>query len=102
VVINEFNVRRVAARPDEADSPLVVHANAVLVFAVAFELFQPVSRRNAQIIKRLCRIEDQQFSQCRSLNIQRQTFDAVAMKETLSPTITKTSDRGGERTNERS
>ena len=53
VVIQNLNVGGPALRPAKAHAPLLVHADAVLSFAVAFEGFQPVARRNAQVFE-LC------------------------------------------------
>jgi len=42
---------RLAISPDEADSPLIVYANAVLSGSIAFERFQTVARRNAKLLQ---------------------------------------------------
>jgi hypothetical protein len=49
MVIDDFDVFGAAVRPSEADSPLVVDANAVLSLPVSPQGLQPVSRRNPQI-----------------------------------------------------
>jgi hypothetical protein len=51
VVIHYFHVFGSRIGPPEADSPLVVYADAVLSCAVAFERFQAVARRYAQILQ---------------------------------------------------
>ncbi len=47
MVVNNFNVVRAVHLPAETNSPLVVDADGVLAFAVAFEGFQSVAGRNA-------------------------------------------------------
>jgi hypothetical protein len=37
VIINGFNIVRIAAAPLETDSPLAIDPNAVLPFAVTFQ-----------------------------------------------------------------
>jgi hypothetical protein len=44
-------------RPLEADSPLIVDANAVLSFAISGERFKPVSWKSSKIQQRCSRIE---------------------------------------------
>jgi hypothetical protein len=51
VVIHYFNVFGSRIGPSEADSPLVVYADAVLSCAIAFEHFQAVAGRYAQILQ---------------------------------------------------
>lgn len=51
MVIHYFHVFGSRIGPAEADSPLVVYANAVLSCAVAFEHFQAVAGRYAQILQ---------------------------------------------------
>jgi hypothetical protein len=51
VVVDDFYVVGVAVTPSETDTPLVVDPDAVLAFAIAFEGFEPIGRRYAQIIQ---------------------------------------------------
>jgi hypothetical protein len=51
VVVRKLNLASVAVFPVEADSPLVVHANAVLTLAIAAQLFKAIPRRHAQVIE---------------------------------------------------
>jgi len=44
VVVHNFHSQRSFALPTEADPPLVVHPNAVLVFAIAFQGLNNVKR----------------------------------------------------------
>ena len=69
MVVNNFYVIGTVARPDETDSPLIIHANAALVFPVSLKLFEAVAGRRSQIIKRRCRIEDHEFPQRGTLNV---------------------------------
>ena len=51
MVIDDLDVVCVSVRPAEANAPLVVDADAVLAPAVALQHFQPVSRRDEQVLK---------------------------------------------------
>jgi hypothetical protein len=44
VVIDDFHVLRASGRPDETNSPLPDHADAVLAFAIALQGFEAVVR----------------------------------------------------------
>jgi hypothetical protein len=50
VVIHDLDAVGIAALPAEADSPLIIDANAVLAFAVSFERLELVPRRGLQIL----------------------------------------------------
>jgi hypothetical protein len=51
VVIHNFYIVSIAITPDKADAPLVVDADAVLPFPIAFHCFQAIARRRPQIAK---------------------------------------------------
>ena len=53
MVVRDFDVVDVAFLPPEADPPLLVDADAVLTFAIPFELLQSVSRRYSEIVQRV-------------------------------------------------
>jgi len=50
VVVRYLYILRAVLGPDEADPELVVDTDAVLTFTVAPQGFQPVPRRDAQIL----------------------------------------------------
>jgi hypothetical protein len=54
MVIDNFNVVRIAITPDEAQPPLVIDADAVLSGAVAGQRLQVVGRRLPEILQRGC------------------------------------------------
>jgi hypothetical protein len=51
VVIRNFHIVGIAIAPDKANAPLVVDADAVLSFPIAFQYFQMIARRRLQIAK---------------------------------------------------
>ena len=51
MVINDFNVIGVAVAPYKANTPLIVDADTVLSFPVAFKGFQTIARGRRQIAK---------------------------------------------------
>ena len=69
MIIHDFNVFGVATRPAEADTELIVHANAPLTSPPALQLFEPVSRRRAHIIDPLGKSELFEFAQRRTLDV---------------------------------
>jgi hypothetical protein len=54
VIVNNLDVVRVAVAPPKADTPLVVDANPMLALPVAAQRFEPVARRDAQVLDRAC------------------------------------------------
>ncbi len=51
MVVHNFHVERILTLPAEAYPPLVIHADAVLAFAVVLQGFQVVAVRRAQVIQ---------------------------------------------------
>jgi hypothetical protein len=51
VIIHDLNVLGALFCPPKAHAKFVIHANAVLSSAIAFQGFQPVSWRYAEVIK---------------------------------------------------
>ena len=52
VVVDNFNLHGAAVGPNEADSPLVVDADAVLAGAIAAERFEAMRGRHSEIAER--------------------------------------------------
>ena len=69
MIIYYFNFVRISVHPFETDSPLLVDPNTVLSLSIAFEGFQPVSRRNPQIFEANRGVQQLQFMKRRLLNI---------------------------------
>ncbi|AOW93857.1 hypothetical protein BFN03_17570 [Rhodococcus sp. WMMA185] len=69
VVVGDFHIAGAARGPDETDPPLIVDSDAVLPLTVSYQLFQPVTWRNAKVVDVVRGVEDQQFPVCRSLNL---------------------------------
>jgi hypothetical protein len=50
VIVDDFNIMRLAVSPHEANSPLIVDPNAMLTGSISLESLQAVARRNAKIL----------------------------------------------------
>jgi len=57
MVINDLDIPGVLVAPDKADAPLVVDADAVLPFPVAFQRFKAVAGRGTKIVENCRRID---------------------------------------------
>jgi hypothetical protein len=51
VVVHYLYLFSACRRPAKTDTPLIVDANTVLTSSIAFQGFQPVSRRHPQVIQ---------------------------------------------------
>lgn len=62
MVINDLHIRRatLAARPYEADSPLLVDPDAELAGAITLQGFETVAPQHAEIIQPTCGFENLQ------------------------------------------
>jgi hypothetical protein len=85
MVINEFNVGRIAAFPTETDAILVIDADAEMASAISFELFQAISR-NSQIHQVHGLVEVSKFASGGELNVAPECFDEFTFKNLLRVT----------------
>ena len=92
MIIRYSNVVRVSVGPAEAYSPLIVNPDAVLSSAIANQFFQSISGWRTQIVERLCGIENQQFTQARTSDNERNSLYRLSAKETLRLKIAKAAD----------
>ena len=53
VIVDDFDTVGTSCRPDEADAPLPIDADAVLPCAVAFQGLQLAIRRHGEILQHL-------------------------------------------------
>jgi hypothetical protein len=61
MVIDHFDIIRIAVGPAETDSPLVVDADAVPAFAIALQGFQPIARGYGHLAQFRRRVQRQEF-----------------------------------------
>jgi len=64
----------------EAYPPLIVHADAVLAFAVARQCFQTIARQSNEIAEQCCRLSRFELQTRRALKA-RETLDSMASRE---------------------
>jgi hypothetical protein len=66
--------------PCKTDPPLVIDSNAVLALPISGELFDPISRRNAQILQRLRVVQYRELPTCDVLDAPK-PWTALSLKE---------------------
>src|SRR5699024_5670880 len=92
VVGDEFDIVRTSISPDETETPLRVHADAVLPASVADQTLQPVARRDPEILDILRRMDQFQLPQSRPLHHPINALDVLLMPDALGVFATKRSD----------
>lgn len=92
VIIDDFDVRRPACCPSETHTNLIVDANAMLPFALAFERFQAIVGRDEQIVQRAGAIEHGQLAHGDGFDIH-ETAHTHTMEQGLGFLATKGSYR---------
>ena len=63
MIIDDFNFICVAIVPHKANAVLIVDSDAVSPRPVSNQLLQSISGRNAEVVERSRRVENQQFAQ---------------------------------------
>src|SRR5436305_9068869 len=81
MVIHDFYLFRITLAPDEANSPLVIDADAVLARAATFQGFQPVAWRRKQITQCPGPVQIFQLAPGGVLNVRRKFAGAFAPKD---------------------
>lgn len=92
MVICDFDLERVAFAPLEANSPLIVHSNAVRTRPIAGELLQPISRWNPQVTQLIGRIDDEQFTERGLLHLRWPTSDTLPVEESTGVFVSEALD----------
>jgi len=62
MIVNDLHVVSIAAAPQEAYTPLIIDADAVLTLTFALQCFQAIPRRNQQILQGASTVQVQQLS----------------------------------------
>jgi hypothetical protein len=86
VVVHNLNVKSVAALPSETDSPLIVHAYAVLALPPPLERLQTITRWHPEITQAHRLMKVQELSPGRPLNLPKSLYIPVAEKILCLPT----------------
>jgi hypothetical protein len=64
MIVDDFNVVRVAFTPHEADAILIIDPDAVLALTLAAQSLQPISWRDIQIIQHHGGMQQEELLQC--------------------------------------
>ena len=89
MVVDQFDIVRVAVTPGEADAPLVVDTDTVLPRALGGQLFQTVTGRYAQISERIGRIDRDELAKHHSLEQHGKAPERLATKKTCRATVSE-------------
>jgi hypothetical protein len=92
MVINNFDIIRMAVLPVEAYPPLIVDPDAPLAFSLTPQLFQPVSRRYAKKFQSCRAMDLGQFAQGYPMYVLRQSGCKCALKDLSRILVTKSLD----------
>ena len=95
MVVHNLDFVRVFALPAEAEPPLVIEADAVLALPSAFQSFQPVARRHAQIGQKPGDVQLRELPQGDPFDGGRQPVGAGAVPQSLGFLAGKADDHGG-------
>ena len=80
MIVNNFNVQRIAVFPAKAYSPLIVDPYTVLPLAIAFQGFKTVPGRNPKILQLYRAVQIKQLASCRPFNTSK-SFDVSVIEK---------------------
>jgi hypothetical protein len=92
MIINDFDMVCVSFPPVEANSPLLIDANAELALSITLQCLKTIARRNFKIANDPCTIEQAKFAQCGVLDVWRQSATAETLPYQLRFSIGKTNN----------
>lgn len=87
MVVDNLDIVGISVGPPETYAPLVVDANAELIFSIAGEFLQSVPGRHSKIIKRLRRIDHIQSHQRSTLDFRGQLPGPFSPKDSFRLTV---------------
>jgi hypothetical protein len=73
VVVDDLDRMGIPILPHEANPPLIVDPDGMLAATFAAQRFQPIARRDPEVVQTACTIQQAQFSQGGGLNVAGQT-----------------------------
>src|SRR6476659_8538216 len=94
VVVDEFDIGGTARAPGEADSPLVVDADAVLAGAFADQFLQAVARRHPEVVDGLGRIDEDELLVRESAELRAEALDVAALPGRFGVLVPERTDHG--------
>jgi hypothetical protein len=89
MIIRDLDIEGVAVGKSEADTPLIVDPNRMLARSIAFECFETIRRRQAQVRDADCGVQLLQSHACPPQNIARQSPSLASVEEPLGFSISK-------------
>jgi len=92
VIIDDLDVVRIAVEPAEADPPLVIHPDAVLPTAIAFQSLQMVAGGNFQIVEPLGSVHLNELAQHHTMEFGREAAAGCASEQPPRLTVSETLD----------
>jgi hypothetical protein len=92
VVVDNLNLSRALAGPAKAYTPLVIDADRILTFSVAFESFQPITGHIPQIIEARRSVHRFQLATGGLEKVGRKAFGAFAFEDRLGDLVFKIAD----------
>src|SRR5437667_11504367 len=94
MVIRDLYRLGAVARPAETDTPLPVDANGILPATVAFQRFQPITRRREQIIQAGRCVHHIELAPCDGLDTPPARRTGAVAKQSLGGLVGKAADHG--------
>ena len=92
MVVHDLGVEGVARPPSEADTPLVIDANAVLARPIAGEPFQSIPRWYPEILDDFSGVEHPELAERSALEIRSPSADRIASEQSLRVAVAEAPD----------
>jgi hypothetical protein len=84
MIIDDFHLFCMPFSPHEADAPLVIDTDAVPLFPIPLQNFQPIRRWQAQVLSPDSRVERIELYEGPMMNIARELTDELTFEDSFS------------------
>ena len=92
MIVNDFDIVRIADRPAKTHAPLIVDPNTVPAETVAVQFLQSISWRKPQFIETTGGVNLHELPEHDASEIRREVADWFATPEALGVSVSKASD----------
>jgi hypothetical protein len=96
MIVVYFHLPGSSVAPDEADSPLIVDANAVLSTAVSGKGLQAIAWRDPQVVQSFRVVQHHQLLLCSALNVRWELPDTATFGDRSRVVVAVASDYGSQ------
>jgi hypothetical protein len=92
MIVCDLDVICVTVPPPEADSPLIINADAILSRSITRQLLKPIAWRNTEVTEVFSGVDNQELSKSGALKLKGPPPHPLSLKDVLGIRVPETLD----------